>query len=760
MAKFDVDGAQNVEVSKKLPPQMTPSEQLALMQLYTDTHKQYEGKGKEEREMACLKVLYPALFRKIEPGDLFAGRIDFLPIGFGCVTSLGGVGHYCVFGKLKEFKKTLETEGEKQAVDELYDYWLSHDIKTLYCNDVLTDDTIGRFIDCEFPLIATARLSGMMLDYEALLEGGADGLRARIERGRTANGDNAFYRTGLEALDLYEVCAEYLRREALELKKDAPTKRQRELDRMADSLAQAASGRAPRGFADALQMFWLYALLAGVINYGRLDDLLGPYLQKDLKTGILTEEEAYGYIKSLWKMIENRRTTVNGRIIVGGRGRKHPEAADIFLKLGMRAATELRYVEPQFTLRITEDMPEEIWDSALNALGRGATYPTLYNDEVNVPAVMYGMRVDEKTAEQYVPFGCGEYVIAGQSTGTPNTCINLLKLLQIALNNGVDPMDGKKKCGPVALLPPEKLDSFEALWKQYTTLLDYYFDLSVYAQTYSYQVMNREVSFLFTSLLMDDCIARGRAVLDGGVRYLGGTNETYGNINTSDALWAIKDLVYTRKKYTLPQLVEAANKDFAGAEDIRMDLWNCDKYGNDLDTADGMANDLYEYVAGGIRDRGIKAGMQYYLIVISNNQLNTEWGRRTAASLDGRHAGQYMNPANNPQGGANTHGPTAMLNSLAKFDAKLHGASVQNIKFATNFFRENREKIKVLFKTYFKRGGCHLMVTVIDHGVLEKAVEHPEDYQDLIVRVSGFSAVFVNLEADIQQELMSRVMYE
>ena len=514
-----------------------------------------------------------------------------------------------------------------------------------------------------------------------------------------------------------------------------------------------------KSFADALQMFWLYALLAGVINYGRLDDLLGPYLQRDLQAGRRTEEEAYQYIKCLWRMIENRRTTVNGRIIVGGKGRRHPEAADVFLKLAMRAATELRYVEPQFTLRITEDMPEEIWDAAMEALGRGATYPTLYNDEVNVPAVMYGMRVDEKTAEQYVPFGCGEYVIAGQSTGTPNTCINLLKLLQIALNNGIDPMDGKKKNGPVALLPPEELTSFEALWSQYTRLLDYYFDLSIKAQTYSYQIMNQEVSFLFTSLLMDDCIARGRAVLDGGVRYLGGTNETYGNINTSDALWAINDLVYTKKKYTLSRLVEAANRDFAGDEALRMDLWRCDKYGNDLDTADGVANRLYEYVANGIRDRGIRAGMQYYLIVISNNQLNTEWGRRTAASLDGRHAGQYMNPANNPQGGANTHGPTALLNSLARFDARLHGASVQNIKFATHFFRENREKIKTLFKTYFKRGGCHLMVTVIDHGVLEKAVEHPEEYRDLIVRVSGFSAVFVNLEADIQQELMSRVMY-
>ena len=272
--------------------------------------------------------------------------------------------------------------------------------------------------------------------------------------------------------------------------------------------------------------------------------------------------------------------------------------------------------------------------------------------------------------------------------------------------------------------------------------------------------MNRHVSFLFASLLTDDCIERGKALLDGGVRYLGGTNETYGNINTSDSLWAIKDLVFDRKKYTLSQLNEAMLANFEGYEQIRKDCLDCDKYGNDLDTADTMANDLYEFVAKGVRDRGIAIGMQYFLIVISNNQLNTEWGNKTGASPDGRLAGMYMNPANNPQGGANKSGPTAMLNSLTKFDAKYHGGSVQNIKFSPAMFNENRELIKSLFKTYFAKGGCHLMVTVVDKGILEDAVKHPEKYPDLIVRVSGFSAVFVDLSPNIQEELMSRVLYD
>ena len=758
MANFNVEGAQNVEISKKIPCEKPLIVQLEIMERYTAVHKACAALPKEIREVECLKVLYPTLFRKITDQDLIAGRTDFLPIGFGCVTSLGGVGHYCVFKKLRAFQLQLD-ETERKRVDALYDYWLDHDLKTQFNKEVLTEDTLGMFIDCEYPMIATARLSGMMLDYPKLLDKGIGGLRSDLLEKLKEQPDNNFYKAGIQCLDIFVDCASHLQQDAREQMASANMKRQKELERICQALENIKEKK-PGTFHEAMQLFWLFALLAGVINYGRLDDYLGPYLVADLKSGRLTDEEAYRYIHSLWTMIENRRTTVNGRIIVGGKGRKHPKEADVFLHIAMKVAKNCRYVEPQFTLRFDKDTSEEIWDEALDALGAGATYPTLYNDDVNVPAVMYGMRVDEKTAEQYVPFGCTEFVIQGQSTGTPNICINLLKLFTIYMNDGIDPIDGKRKSGPVSLKKLEEYQTFEEFYDGYKALLDYYLDLSVKAQYHSYEVMNQHVSFLFTSLLTDDCIARGKALLDGGVRYLGGTNETYGNINTSDSLWVIRDLVFNQKKYTLRQLNDAMLANFNGYEALRKDCLNCDKYGNDLETADTMANDLYEFVAKGVRNRGIAIGMQYFLIVISNNQLNTEWGNRTAASPDGRLSYMYMNPANNPQGGANKSGPTAMLNSLAKFDAKYHGGSVQNIKFSPSMFNENRAVIKSLFKTYFAKGGCHLMVTVVDKGVLEDAVEHPENYPDLIVRVSGFSAVFVDLSPNIQQELLSRVLYD
>jgi len=758
MATFNIETAQNVEISKKFPCEKPVMEQLEIMEKYTSVHQENLGKSKERREAACLAVLYPTLFRHIEDGDLIAGRLDFLPIGFGCVTSVGGVGHYCVFRKLNMFRSELP-ESERGRVDILYKYWEKHDLKTEYNRETLQDGILGMFIDTAYPMIATARLSGMMLDYRALLSLGIGGLRKKVYEKLAVDPENEFLKASLSCLDIFVQSARHLADDAGKQLEKATPERAKDLNVIISSLSHIED-KAPETFHQALQLFWLYALLAGVINYGRMDDVLGPYLAKDLENNHISEEEAYRYIRSLWTLIENRRTTVNGRVIVGGRGRRNPLEADMFLHLAMRVAKECRYVEPQFTLRVTKDSSDEIWNEALDALGAGATYPTIYNDDVEVPAVAYGMRIDEKTAEQYVPFGCTEFVIQGQSCGTPNICINLLKILTIFMNGGVDPMDGVRKDGGVPIKPLSEYQTFDEFYAGYKRLLDFYLDLSVEAQFRSYQVMNAHVAFLFTSILMDDCIDRGKALLDGGIRYLGGTSETYGNINTSDSLFAIKDLVFDKKKYTLEQIEEAMLANFDGFDAIRRDCLACDKYGNDLEAVDTMANDLYEFVAKGTRDRGIEIGMQYFLIVISNNQLNTEWGLRTAASPDGRLCGMYMNPANNPQGGADKNGPTAMLNSLAKFDARYHAGSVQNIKFTPSMFNNNRSVIKSLFKTYFDRGGCHIMVTVVDSGVLEDAVEHPEKYPDLIVRVAGFSAVFVDLSPEIQQELLSRVLYD
>ena len=751
---------EQVEVNKKVECEKTLEEQLEIMERYTKTHEKFSGSDIYRRELECLKVLYPSLFRNIEEQDLVLGRVDALPVGFGSVTSIGGVGHYCIFSKLKAFRGKLTDESMIKRVDEMEKYWDKNDTRTIYFNDVLKDDTMGKFVDVKYPAIATARLSGMYLNYNLLVENGIPGLKEiltkKLEESKDIKKDQV-YSSFLGCLDLLTETIDLHIEFAKEAKLKADDKRTKELDDLITAM-ENIKVRKPATLLEGIQLTWFFSLLAAVVNFGRMDDYLGELLVGDIKAGRLTEREATDYIKSLFKLIEFRKTTVNGRVIVGGKGRKNPETADIFCKLAIQAMRENKDTEPQFTLRIYDGMDQEVYNAALDAIGEGLTYPILYNDDVNVPAVMNAMQVEEKIAEQYVPFGCGEFVISGKGVGTPNTCLNLLKILNISLTGGIDPWDNLNKSGGVNLKAPDEIKNFDEVIGQYKKLLDYYIDITSKAQARSYEVMNDLCGFIFTSLLTDDCIGRGRVLLDGGVEFLGGTNEMYGNSNASDSLTAIKKVVFDDKKYTYTEVIEAIKNNFSNNDEMRKKLIEAPKYGNDNSYADDIAVEMHNYICNGIRNSAKKVGIFSYLVVIINNQVNTEWGRATSASADGRLSGVYMSNANNPQSGADKNGPTAMLNSLSKLKADVHAGSVQNIKFSKDMFNNNKDIMKAMFKTYFEKGGPQLMVTVVGKGELEAAYKNPEKYPNLVVRVGGFSAKFVNLDRDVQEEILNRTL--
>ena len=751
---------EQVEVNKKVECEKTLEEQLEIMERYTKTHEKFSDSDIYKRELECLKVLYPALFRNIEEQDLVLGRVDALPVGFGSVTSIGGVGHYCIFSKLKAFRGKLTDESMIKRVDEMEKYWDKNDTRTIYFNDVLKDDTMGKFVDVKYPAIATARLSGMYLNYNLLVENGIPGLKdiltKKLEESKDMKKDQV-YDSFLGCLNLLTETIDLHIEFAKEAKLKADDKRTKELNDLITAM-ENIKVRKPATLLEGIQLTWFFSLLAAVVNFGRMDDYLGELLAGDLKAGRLTEREATEYIKSLFKLIEFRKTTVNGRVIVGGKGRKNPKTADIFCKLAIQAVRENKDTEPQFTLRIYDGMDQEVYNAAMDAIGEGLTYPILYNDDVNVPAVMNAMQVEEKVAEQYVPFGCGEFVISGKGVGTPNTCLNLLKILNISLTGGIDPWDNLNKSGGVSLKTPDEIKNFDEVIGQYKKLLDYYIDITSKAQARSYEVMNGLCGFIFTSLLTDDCIGRGRVLLDGGVEFLGGTNEMYGNSNASDSLTAIKKVVFDDKKYTYSEVIEAIKNNFSNNDEMRKKLIEAPKYGNDNSYADDIAVEMHNYICNGIRNSAKKVGIFSYLVVIINNQVNTEWGRATSASADGRLSGVYMSNANNPQSGADKNGPTAMLNSLSKLKADIHAGSVQNIKFSKDMFNNNKDIMKAMFKTYFEKGGPQLMVTVVGKGELEAAYKNPEKYPNLVVRVGGFSAKFVNLDRDVQEEILNRTL--
>ncbi|MFA0438986.1 pyruvate formate-lyase [Vibrio sp. 10N.286.49.C2] len=750
-----------VDVNKKIPCEKGVEHQLSIMESYTRAHQ--SEPDIYLREAKCLAELYPVLFRQIEADDSVIGRIDALPIGFGSVTSVGGVGHYCNFSKLEELKLELPTIMHGR-IDALLEYWEKHDTRSIYFKETITDTTLGKFVDVNYPAIATARLSGMYLDYNKLIDLGLNGMKElnadKLKTARAINDNKAvsLHQAFLNCLAIVEnVIDKHVELCAKELASTEDLTRKHQMNDLIDALMHIRNNK-PATFLEGIQLTWLYSMCSGVVNYGRMDDYLGDLLVADLAENRITERQAINYIRSHYRLIEARKTTVNGRVVIGGLGRINPESADIYCRLAIQAVRENKDTEPQFTLRIHKGMNQDVYQDALDAIGEGLTYPILYNDDVNVPAVMKSMQISEQDAQHYVPFGCGEFVLSGKSVGTPNTCINILKILNIALAGGVDFWDGQNKAGDALLLAPKEVNSFDDVMSNYKILLDFYIDITSKAQAFSYEVMNQQVGFLFTSMLTDDCIGRSKALLDGGVYKLGGTNETYGNTNAYDSLAAIKKVIFDDGKYSYTELIDALEVDFDGYDRMKYDLIHAPKFGNDDAYVDDIAIEMHEYICNGIKDSAAKVGMDSYLVVIINNQVNTEWGRATSASADGRHKGVYMSNANNPQSGADKNGPTAMLNSLAKLKANVHAGSVQNMKFSKNMYLGKRMIIESLLDGYFDQGGPQIMVSVVGKGELEDAYHNPEKYPNLVVRVGGFSARFVNLDKDVQLEILNRTL--
>lgn len=717
------------------------------------------------REAECLKAQYPAILKPIQETDLFAGRMAYPLAGFS-PQNPGGLGYYCDFAGIELALQNPSLTGEeRQSLEALKTFWATENtackVRSAYPADMqeaLPSDNWFHDPGIGFPLY---RMSGACMDYEKLLKLGIPGLRKEIKgQLQQAAGEAAvLYQGMLQALALLDdVCRHYgeqARRLADAMEPQADRRLQL-LDMAA--VLDAVTERKPETFREAIQLFWIYSILSDVRNYGRMDHYLGGFLEEDLNSGALTEGEALVCLVSLWQLIADRRTTWDSRVIVGGVGRANPEQADRFALLAMEASRVVLEIEPQLSLRCYSGMNPALLDKALEVLGEGRTFPILYNDDVNVPAVRKAFQVTGKEAEQYVPFGCGEYLLDHCSFSTPSGVINLLKALEAALHNGYDPLEGKKigpSTGSLSDFP-----TFEDLFHAYERQIGQQVHYLALQEALEYKVAGETASYLFLSMLHDDCIARGKAIFSGGLRYLGGTLEAYGNTNTADSLTAIRELVYDSGSLTLHQLVAALDNNFANQEVLRRKLLRLPKFGNDTDSADGMMALVHNHICTTTRNASRVAGLDYYLTVVINNSANTVLGHTTAASADGRRSGEPMANGNTPSGGNDRNGLTALLNSLSKPDPSIHAGAVHNLKFSRELFNgSNRQAARDLLLAYFSKGGTQAMITVLNRHDLENAMAQPDQYPHLFVRVGGFSARFVELPRDVQQEILSRTLY-
>lgn len=734
---------------------------------FTHVYQEHREDPIAIREAYCLDVIARSLYLPLEPEDLLAGRVRIAEVGFSSEPLLGrSVAYYYDEQRFAEAMASPNlTESQREELADALAYWKQEETRRKiraafpeYMKQALPEDIYWEHSQVAFPLY---RVIGLYMDFEKLLRLGLNGLKAealaRREIAKKNGGDETLFTGMIMAIDsLKALCLRYeaLVREDAEYAEEEG--RRQDLCVLADAL-HAITEREPQTFVEALQLVWLYIMVSGCLNYGRMDDYMGDFLAADLQAGRITEEKALAYLQSLWRILASRKTVFHGRVVIGGKGRHHEANADRLALLAIEASRTVAEIEPQLSLRFYNGQNPELMEKALECIGQGRTYPMLYNDEVNIPAVRDAMEVTEKEAEDYMMLGCGEYMLNHRSFASPNGLINLLKALEITLSNGWDLFDEKElglKLGGL-----KQYASFEELYAAYLKEVTYYVEILAQQEQLEYEMCAKTAPFLYMTMLFDDCMERGKAIFNGGIHYLGGTLETYGNVNTINSLYAIQKLVYEEKSVTPDELLAAMKADFKGYETLQHHLLAVEKYGNDLPGVDAFAQRFHHDVCTIVRKQRERTSLFSYLIVIINNEANTVLGRFTAASPDGRHAGEPMANGNNPTGGTDRRGLTAMLNSLTKLDTHLHAGAVQNMKFSPELFNAHRDVAKAALQTYWENGGAQAMITVVSRGDLEQAMIHPERYSNLMVRVGGFSARFVTLSPDVQREIVSRTCY-
>ncbi len=493
----------------------TAATSLTYARNFTEHYLQNETMEPSLREAELLGFQFPFVLQPIQAGDHFAGRISYGLVGVSPQPC--GLGYYCAFDALRLWLEKGNGDAKQRTTAQwLIDTWKGRTtqkkVRDAYpelISETLPSDNWTEDSGVAFPLY---RMGGSILDYTKLVKLGLDGLAYSIIKMEEGPLSQALLKSLQVLRNSIQHYAENTEDESIR------------------ETLLAIQHEAPKTFRQAMQLFWIYALHAGTWNYGRLDVAMGPLLARDLDSGQLTEESALDLMASSWRLMHAYNNQYDNRIVVGGIGRNNPNAADRFALLAIETTRRLRLNQPQLSMRFHKDQNPLLWDRAIEAIGEGCTFPMLYNDDVNVPAAAKAFKVPIKIAEQYTPYGCGEYILSHYSFGTPNGVINLTKALEVALHSGVDPVSTRHV---LKLRNPDELYTFDDLWDSYRQVVEHHINALAKQQRLEYTVMAQEVPCLFFTLLTSDCIQRNRSIFDGGIRYLGGTLETYGNTNAA-----------------------------------------------------------------------------------------------------------------------------------------------------------------------------------------------------------------------------------
>jgi formate C-acetyltransferase len=571
-------------------------------------------------------------------------------------------------------------------------------------------------------------------------------------------------------------------------KKENDHDRKVELQVLSEICFSVARSR-PSSFYEALQSIWFVHLILQVesnghsFSLGRIDQYLFPFYEEDVAKGGLSTAKALELIECFYlKMFTinkirsySHSLVVSGyptyqNICVGGQTLGGQDATNALSYLFLEALAAIRLSEPNFYIRVHENIDQRFLVRAAEVVRMGFGMPAFVNDKVIIPSLL-NRGVSLEDAINYATMGCLEVSVPGKWGYRANGKIklNMLKILELTLHGGKDPLSNNSLNATGKRLGT--FESFDALMEEWQRQITFYTRLHIIADNINSLASEQMTPDVFCSVLVQDCIDRGKLICEGGAIYDMQSGSQIGLANVGNSLAAIKKLVFEERRVSQQDLMEALESNFSSAKGKRiqdMMLRDAPKYGNDEDYVDLLTKKAYDIYCNAVQShkntrygRGPKGGNWFPSTVTISSNIPA--GKKVGATPDGRKAFTPTEDGCSPSHNTENKGPTAVIRSVDKLSTLLiTGGNLLNCRLIPSTIRgeEGLSRLVALIRGHFRLYGWHVQFNTIDTETLRDAQKNPENYRDLTVRVAGYSALFVALDQDVQNDIIDRMAYK
>ncbi|MDG3085701.1 formate C-acetyltransferase [Vibrio hannami] len=739
--------------------------------LYTESHKQTEGEHTLIRRAKATAHILDNVAISIREDELVAGNRTVIPRA-GIVSP--EMDPYWIEKELDIFESRpqdkfyISEEDKKVYREELLTYWSERSMKDFINSQIPAEikDAVGQKI---FSVNQTDKGQGhIIIDFDRLLDNGLGALIDELETLTVSQPENEFYQS---VLILLHASVRHIRRyEALakEMAANCDDETRRiELEIIA-SVSEKIATEKPQGFIEACQLFWYMNIIlqyesnASSLSLGRFDQYMMPFYNQSIEQG---EDPAFlkEYLESLWIKTNDivlLRSSGSAKffagfptgytILLGGLTETGQSAVNKLSTLCLDAYQSVQLPQPNLGVRVNEFMDREFMMKTAETIRLGTGIPQIFNDEVVVPAFL-NRGVSLEDARDYSVVGCVELSIPGKTYGLHDIAMfNLLKVMELVLKRNQNNAEV----------------TYDQLVEEIRDDIRHYVKLMAEGSNIC-DIGHRDWAPVpLLSSFISDCIDNGKDITYGGGRYNFSGVQGIGIANLSDSLHALKRFVFEEKRATFAEFIEMLDSNFE-AEDgnkVRARLMNkYEKYGNDIDEVDSIGSDLLRLFCKEVEEydnpRGGKFTPGSYTV-----SAHVPLGAVVGATPDGRLSGEQLADGGlSPMLGKDHQGPTAVLKSVSKLDNYLlSNGSLLNVKFTPSTLEgaQGLSKLGDFLRAFMKLKLQHIQFNVLNADTLRKAQEKPEDYAGLVVRVAGYSAFFVELSKEIQDDIIRRTAHE